>query len=33
MTRIVVALTVTAALFTGVSLSAHHSYSAYERGR
>ena len=29
MTRIILALTVAAALCTGVSLSAHHSYSAY----
>jgi hypothetical protein len=33
MTRIILALTVAAALCTGVSLSAHHSYSAYERDR
>jgi hypothetical protein len=33
MTRIILTLTVAAALCTGVSLSAHHSYSAYERDR
>ena len=33
MTRTILALTVAAALCTGVSLSAHHSYSAYERDR
>jgi hypothetical protein len=33
MKRLILALTVAAALCTGVSLSAHHSYSAYERDR